>query len=138
MTCKRCEDYRKQFPLTEIDGELIHVLEDDGMSKITSSPIECAFENSNEFSTDNWCCETMRILRQVVMETAIWHNDSNIGVLPIPVNNEGQEVMQGMLVMSWYKNRGRTGRAMVFWDDNEPLVLNLETANYIIKQLEKK
>lgn len=142
MGCPLCEEFKKTHPLSydEEDGPY-HVL-DEG---IHSDPICCAFEEEI-FSTDNWCCETMRLLRRLFVGermSRVWNNDCNLGVVPIPVadSDDGMTedgIQQGFLVLSWYKNRGRTGQAMVFWDDDEPKPLTLKTAMFIIKEMNLK
>lgn len=147
MVCYLCKEFRKRYPLVPDDnGELEHVLDkDEDGTVMTSSPIRCAFEDSEIFATSNWNCETIRLLRQCFGYEAhqiqpIWHNDSNLGILPIPICKEEEEekdIQQGMLVLAWYKNRGRTGQAMVFCDIDEPKPLNLKTALFIVKMHEK-
>src|SRR5581483_12277956 len=111
MLCPLCQKFYEKYPLVPDEdkpGELKHVFEinEDGSPGLSSDPIRCAFENE-VFSTDNWCCHTMWYLREVFhskMRKKVWHNDSNVGVLPIPITHE-EGIQQGMLVMSWYKNR---------------------------------
>ncbi len=136
MTCKLCQEYREKYPLQDDEGEQVHVLErhEDGTPSMTSSPILCAFEDSNTFSTDNWSCETMGLLRNEAKNSRTWHEDSSLGVIRIPLSVKNV-VQQGILVLSWYKSRGRTGRAVVFRDDSEPETLTLETALLIIENL---
>lgn len=136
MTCPLCLQFKEKYPLIpdeEDPGALVHVLarHADGSPAFTSAPIRCAFEVSEDFSTDNWCCESLAHLRNAKDIVTVWHDDSNVGVLRIPVTAE-EGVQQGMLVMSWYKNRGRTGRAIVLCDDEEPVILNLKTALHIL------
>ena len=98
------------------------------------SPVKCAFENKNKtFSSDNWQCATMNRLRVFSEEhgTHIYGNDESISILGIP---EGVGQGFGFLVMTWYKNRGQTGNAVVMSTDNPvyPLTLGLaqELINY--------
>jgi hypothetical protein len=127
MTCLPCEEFRRKYPLQKNDeGELVHDLGENTFS----SPIECAFSSSESFSTSNWCCQTMLRLRELAEGNTFWHEDSNLGIIRIPACDIG--VQQGILVLSWYKSRGRTGRAWIFWDDDEPVILNLKTAEFIL------
>ena len=135
MKCKLCQKYYKKYPLKENRGELMHEID----KALHQSPIECAFENDN-FSTDNWCCQTLSELRDLCEEKGHYERDdmrcASIGVLPIP-ESEDNNVQQGYLVMTWYKDRGRTGQAWVMWDDELPKKLNLKTAQFIVSQSDK-
>jgi len=136
MACELCEQYRIKYPLRlDEEGELVHFLEEG----YTSSPIRCAFEESSVFSSDNWCCQTMSLLRRGLQNPnsfTVWNNDSNAGCFGIPLRGPDQQhIQQGFLVMSWYKNRGRTGMAIVLWDESEPVKLTLPTAQFIIQKL---
>lgn len=138
-TCKLCKEFNEKYPLKKnIDGELVHVLEND----VESDSIRCAFKDG-VFNTDNWSCQTMNELRKLCEnEDFDWrvnyHNDSNLGVVRIPLVNIDDDydtqnnVQYGFLVLSWYKNRGRTGQAMVMSDNDEPMPLTLTTAEFIL------
>ena len=131
MKCKRCEDFYEKYPLKkDEDGELVHCLEYD----VVSSPIKCAFENET-FSSDNWCCQTMKELRKYVEDNAIWSQDHNIGVIQCLVNCGGKDFWSH-LVMHWYKNRGRTDEALLFGGDS-PRPLTLDIANKLLGDYSK-
>ena len=146
--CRRCREFYQKFPLREVEGAWgkgqYHVL-DDG---ILMSPIKCAFE-TGRFSSDNWNCQTMIALRTIAeslrygekhpLAVAYERDDmssASIGVVRIPEASE-EEIQQGYIVMTWYKNRGHTGRAIVVWDDFEPEPLTLRTAEWVLEQAEK-
>jgi hypothetical protein len=142
MRCRRCEEFYVKHPLQERDDHMVHVLGsggDDNCS-VLSAPIDCAFE-TGVFSSHNWNCETMNELRDFVDEDAEregdktarwWHDDDNMAIVPIP-QNMIEDVQRGMLVMGWYKRRGRTGTALVISDDvAEPLTL--KTAEYLLEK----
>lgn len=137
MKCKLCEKFYKKYPLKKRKGiggmELVHEIED----YLHYSPIECSFETG--VFKEAWGCRTMITLRKISEEedtnmiTFYARDDirsASIGVVQIP---ETEKVQQGYLVMTWYKDRGRTGQAWVMWDDNKPEPLALKTAEYILK-----
>jgi len=87
----------------------------------------CAFEGE-AFSNDNWNCGTMNALR----EACVWStrdDDQNacIGVVPLP----GNTTQSGYIVLSWYKERGCTGQAIVMDDDQPPKPLTLAVAQLV-------
>lgn len=161
--CPRCQQWFADYPETTTDtydGHLVHILdrdeEDDSL--VTSAPIECGFDADGVFRSPNWNCQTLNELRALVNEWyepdderrfwAVTFRDdmrcASLGVLPIPecddVGAYGQDegydpvtILQGYLVMSWYKDRGETGQAWVFWDDCPPRPLNLATADFILR-----
>lgn len=77
----------------------------------------CAF-SSGVFVSDNWNCGTMHLLRRKVdprcddeLRSAMYcGDDASMGAINLRDT--------GVLVLSWYKSRGRTGQAIVFRDDN--------------------
>ena len=76
----------------------------------------CAFQ-SETFSSDNYQCATMNILRDLCEESRIWNEDSHCAAIPFGVNGF-------FLVLSWYKSRGRTdGAWVVHCDGMEALTL---------------
>jgi len=101
----------------------------------------CAFPDGI-FNRNNWNCATMNALRDIAEKLGTCQrNDQNagsIGYVPF-VDAEYETVSgkwsgNGYIVMTWYKNRGRTGNAIVMWD-NEPIQeLTLGLAIEVIKQ----
>lgn len=101
---------------------------------VTSSPIVCAFENE-EFSTDNWGCQTIKELRQIAEDEenecyAHRHNDSSIVVIPY-TDKEGYTYW---LIMPIYKNRNYVEDAFFLHFGK----LTLTEAEKIIKYYEKR
>ena len=92
----------------------------------TGSDPRCAFENG-VFNPDNWDCATMNALRERAEELGTDFRDdmaaASIGYVPFE-----SEDGAGYVVMTWYKDRGRTGQAIVMWDDEEPRPLTEEDA----------
>lgn len=82
-----------------------------------------------EFSPDNWQCETALALRDIADrdDAAFRDSDEALGVIPF----EG-----AFVVISWYKNRGRTGMIVVMQDGEEPRKLNLSEAEKILAHYE--
>lgn len=115
-----------------------------GQPECFASPRKCAFE-SGVFSSDNWNCDTMNRLRNIVYNNGevcgrssrmFWRcRDDNasasIGVIRIPEN----DTISGYLVMTWYKGRGRTGMAVTVEDGKAPELLTLEQAEAILDRL---
>lgn len=48
---------------------------------------------------------------------------ASIGYVPLETDD-----YSGYVVMTWYKDRGRTGNALIVWDDEEPRPLTEEDA----------
>ena len=68
------------------------------------SPIQCAFPDGF-FVEDNWNCATANAVRDLVeVDRTFWSNEQHLGVLRM----DGQ-----FLVVSWYKNRGRTEQILI-------------------------
>lgn len=131
MTCPRCIKRGKTW-----DGdnpkcafENIYVYFQDSTSKPYTT---------NQFSKDNWNCATMNDLREFIDDQiekggrGYYYRDDistgTIAVLPYETDN-----FYGNLVMTWHKERGRTGSAMVVCDDREPQILTLDIAEEILK-----
>lgn len=78
----------------------------------------CGFHPDSSFNPDNWNCATLNALRDISRESASYaggvmgqrFGDSSVGVFCIP---EDMEHGGTVLVLTWYKNRGRTNRAWV-------------------------
>lgn len=101
---------------------------------------QCAFE-SGTFSGDNWNCATMNALRQRARDIGTDMRDDNaaasIGYVPVETDD-----YSGYVVMTWYKDRGETGNAIVVGDD-EPLqplteALALAALAYSAKWVQKE
>jgi hypothetical protein len=116
MVCKRCQERGKPW-----EGE---------------DPV-CAF-NENIFDKENWNCATMSYLRQLAWDQFekgqgfYYRNDmasESIGVIPFETEN-----YQGNLVLTWYKERGRTGNAVIVCGSNDPQPLTIEIAEEILKK----
>ena len=113
--CKECEKRGKQW-----NGD---------------NPV-CGF-NNGKFNPENWNCASLNKLRAYCRDHGYSYrddvNNASIGVFPIPDN----DIISGYIVMTWYKSRGRTGRAIVMCDDSEPVILNEEMAEAIIESHER-
>lgn len=100
------------------------------LCKTSHRDTKCAFDGNiyRIFSGNNWACETMLLLRNIASEVGLTYRDDNsagsIGVVPIPDIDEAS----GYIVMTWYKERGETGNALVMWDDETPRQLTEEIA----------
>ena len=94
-----------------------HCIEREKPEYFGSDP-KCAFR-SGVFDTNNWQCATMNALRDLAEEQTVRTEDNSAAI--IPILGEG-----GFILMRWYKERGRTENACVFFSDSpEPLTLHL-------------
>lgn len=88
----------------------------------------CAF-GENLFNSHNWNCATMNELRDIAFKLGLTNrNDSDsasFGAVPFG---------EGYIAMTWYKNRGATGNAVVMWDNNPLKELTEEIALEAIGQ----
>lgn len=95
-----------------------------------ASPVECGFPEGI-FDSDNWMCATLGRLRGVLPEhLTLYNEDSYAAIVACPGEDEG------FLVVSWYKNRGRTSE--VRWmceEDSRPATL--EEVEATIERLER-
>ncbi len=103
-----------------------------------SEPI-CAFPTM-VFDGNNWQCQTMNELRAAVDHGVfatrtsagrVYGEDCSVGVLAFD---------RGFVVMSWYKDRGRTDQAVVMADDHEqvPEPLTLAVAESVLDQWRRR
>lgn len=100
-----------------------------GKPEYFGSEPKCAWEMT-DFSSDNWNCATANALRDLIDYN--FRDDmfsGSIGVIHIPEN----DIVQGYVVMSWYKERGRTAQIWLFNDDDMPRPLLLKEAEEIVK-----
>lgn len=123
--CKRCDEFKKKYPYSiELKKHKDTCL---------GSEISCAFDENGIFTTDNWNCITIGILRELVSKYGETKRDDNaagsLDVLWIP-ENDG---IDGYLIMSYYKSRGRIGQAYIFNDNEIPKILTEEYAEHIIR-----
>lgn len=83
----------------------------------------------------------MNALRDLIDDYGYQERDDNrsasIGVLRIS-ESDRKNIQQGYLILTWYKNRGRVGRAYVVWDDRRAEVLTLKTAEFILDSYSKR
>lgn len=103
---------------------------------------KCGFPDG-QFSTNNWNCATLNTLRHLAEEHRAEgedfgtyryrHCDVSFAALPF-TDSEGSE---RFIALSWYKDRGRTGQAWVFQEDDPPQPLSLAQAMDCIRDYEK-
>jgi hypothetical protein len=102
---------------------------------------KCAF-NSEEFNSNNWNCATIGILRNIAQERLVagafdWRDDDNnesIGIIPLPEIDE----IRGYLVLTWYKERGQTGGAVIVCGEEKPAKLTIDIAQKVIDHYRSK
>lgn len=89
-------------------------------------PPRCAF-TSDHFSPDNWCCRTLRVLRQATNVRGS-HNgnlDCSLAVIPIPHHlSETRDKLETHVLLYWYKDRGRVDKCLVINCRGEMRVLD--------------
>lgn len=104
------------------------------------SPRRCAFDESGNWTSENWMCGTACALR----DRCLWslREDSSagsIGVVLIPEWGGGcetpDEFPRGYVVLNWYKERGATWSAMIVGDDVDPKPLTLAGAELVLEAL---
>ena len=137
MACRRCREFYEKYPLQE-DG--CHHLQETPF-RILSSPIKCAFDKKGVFSHDNWNCRTLialRLLAQECEDCYYYRDDLATGticVIPIPYEIDPPQL--GFIVLTYYKERGKTDVAIVI-DDSGIEPLRLETAEAVLDWYEKR
>lgn len=140
-SCKRCTEYGKTWygddPVCAFKNEI---------EDVRMSPISYAEKKdkiiTKVFNSENWNCATMNALRDLIEEKAkkgeAWYyRDDNatgsIGVLPFET-----EHYTGNLILTWYKDYGKTGGAIIVWDDEPPRQLTEDIAEEILVAYERK
>lgn len=97
---------------------------------------KCAFTDGR-FNRDNWNCATMNKLREIADANGLSDRDDmaagSFGAVPF----EGDDY-SGYIVMTWYKSRGKTGNALVMWDDEPVRELTEADAREAIAQFERE
>lgn len=98
---------------------------DNGLSKR-----RCAFTKSGRFRKNNWCCETMMALRgAAVFRERDDLSAGSIAVLPVPDTLD----VTGWLSLSYYKDRGTSGGAVILGDEGQRHSLTLTRAERILE-----
>lgn len=110
--------------------------QDDPQPEHFGSPRRCAFE-SGIFSSNNWSCGTVNVLRHWAYEegTAYRYNDTSIAIVPLYADDTWD--LDGWIVMTYYKDRGKTsGAFIVATEGQDSILLSLEDAESAIANLE--
>jgi hypothetical protein len=102
----------------------------------SDSKKKCAF-NDGLFQKDNLNCATMNKLRVIANSLGTtWRDDLTSGSIGyVPFEGSGQS---GNIVMTWNKDRGKTGNAVIVLDSNDPQPLTEENAIEAIKWQSKR
>lgn len=96
----------------------------------------CAFDDSGNFVSDNWNCGTMNELRHLAVTG--WRDDNSCGsisIVPIP---DVLDDPHGYIVLTYYKDRGRTAGARICNDDEPDLPLSLRVAEVVVRYLRRE
>jgi hypothetical protein len=93
---------------------------------------KCAFGGNGRFRPDNWMCLTMLRLRDV----ALWRlrddlHSSSIAVVLLPDVDD----LQGYIVLTYDKDRGAVGSAMLVNSADRPRTLTLKVAEAAVRSL---
>lgn len=116
MTCRLCEER--------------------GIPDHFASNPNCAFDETGTFTGDNWQCATMNALRDLVEDgygERIYGDDESIAIIRVPYH-----IGLGFIVMTWYKDRGQTGNAIVMSTDHPERKLDLRLAEEVIELMGDK
>ncbi len=106
---------------------------------------KCAFVEGI-FNRNNWNCATMNYLRDIIDELSTgMRNDSDsasIGYIPFGDIENGDYLFgnynSGYIVLTWYKNQGKTGNAIVMRDDLPIQELGLDLALKVIEHYKRE
>ncbi|HET7616630.1 MAG TPA: hypothetical protein VFK27_06665 [Bacillales bacterium] len=113
--CKRCRDRGKTW---------------------SGDDPRCAFPDG-VFTSHNWNCATMNILRDIADKFGKTYRDDNscgsFGYIPMDHDYapDDFDTLGGYIAMAWYKERGKTGNA-VFMTDDETVPLTTKHAELAI------
>lgn len=88
---------------------------------------KCAFKGG-VFTSDNWKCATVSVLRRLAEENAIRTNDQWCGTIPFE---------DKFIIVGWYKSRGRT-EAIWVMDEETMHPITLKEAEEVIEYYKGK
>jgi len=96
---------------------------------------QCAFL-SDTFSDDNWCCRTLRVLRQTArsLDTVSYSVDHAAALVPIPhpiSESSDDDELRTHVFLHWYKDRGQTQAAYQVDDDGRLTPLDRRLAELL-------
>lgn len=93
---------------------------------------KCAFLGNGRFTSDNWNCDTMAALRG----SALWsqRDDLHSGSIAVVLLPDAEE-LRGYIVLSFYKDRGKVGAAVLMCDDEKPITLTRSIAEAAVRRL---
>ncbi len=100
----------------------------------------CAFQADGSFTDDNWNCATEDVLLGIIFNDDDWEerysiggNDESIQIIPVyRPDEDGFFWGDGWLVMTRYKQRGKTSNAYWIGDSHDAEPLTLQIANDVI------
>ena len=97
----------------------------------------CAFEDGR-FNRDNWNCATMNRLRAIARNLGHLHQQDDNSLAYIPIAEADEDGTVGYIVLSWYKDRGRTDHALFVNCDRPISELTLDLAEAVIAKYADK
>lgn len=91
-----------------------------------SDEIKCAFDGEGNFTTDNWCCQTMHKLKDMAKEYGTYQHETegraSISTLKIPEN----DIFNGYISLVTCTEGGATDNAvMINTEEQRPLSLEV-------------
>jgi hypothetical protein len=106
----------------------------------------CGFDDQGVFTTDNWMCATLLKLRDLAEEGVLpnsleespgtWYGARfegyDINLCVIETKHPEYTDSTAWIVLSFYKNRGRTGQAWFFYEDEPPRPITIADAERAI------
>ena len=70
---------------------------------------KCAFTTlKGNFTSKNWNCKLMNDLRTLLEDDRIYSEDESAVLRAIPYNDNEDEYIGDYVLLTWYKNRGKT------------------------------
>lgn len=93
----------------------------------------CAFTKVGRFTASNWMCETMNRLREKALFTN--RDDLHSGSIAVVLLPDVAD-LQGYIVLSFYKERGTVGAAVLMNNENTPKALTRSIAEAAVRSLQ--
>lgn len=95
-------------------------------------PPQCAFDKGYFDGRSNWRCGTMTRLRAIARNSGWIHQQDDDSIAYIPIAEADEDGTTGYIVLSWYKDRGRTHHALMVNCDRPVIALTVDLAEAVI------
>jgi hypothetical protein len=120
MVCKRCKQRGKTWEGSDPKCAFTKDYEDYRVNCLEYLTEEDKIL-TRKFDTENWNCATMNALRDLIdreyEKGLAYHRRDDLCSASIGVLRFETENYQGYLILTWYKERGQTGQAIIMCDD---------------------